>query len=340
VTEDVFSEARHYAVLVAGSGSIGRRHMRNLRSLGIQQIAVADPDPEQLEPMVAELGVTGYSDLSEALKEVRPDVVFVCSPPVFHVPQALDALAAGAHVFIEKPLSDSYERVDDLITEARRAERVVQVGYNLRFHPGYQRLARLVEEGAAGRILWASAEVGQYLPDWRPWQDYRHSYTARRELGGGIILDASHELDYLIGLLGRPTEIACMAGTVSDLDVDVEDCATILLRFPGRVLADVHMDFVQRSYSRSCKVVGEKGTIIWDFAAGKVRVFRSESEGWEILPVPCGPNDTYVEEVRHFLKCVAESGEPIVNLEQAAAVLKAALAAKAAARNGRVELLS
>ncbi len=114
--------------------------------------------------------------------------------------------------------------------------------------------------------------MGSYLPDWRPWQDYRDSYTASRELGGGIILDGSHELDYVSWLFGAPADLTCMAGKVSKLQVDVEDCATVLLRFSNGLQLDVHVDFVERFYSRGCVLAGENGKLQWDFNSNKVHV--------------------------------------------------------------------
>jgi predicted dehydrogenase len=292
-----------YSVLVVGAGSIGRRHMTNLRHLGSQKLAATDPDPGRLSPVVDELGVAGFPDLDEALRMVQPDVVFVCTPPAFHIEHALRAIRSGADVFIEKPLSHRLEGVAALRSEADKLARVVHVGYNLRFHPGIQTLKRLVEGGAAGRILWARAEVAQYLPDWRPWQDYRQSYTACHELGGGIILDASHEIDYMLWLLGPPSELTCMAGKVSELDVNVEDCATMLIRLRSGAQADVHMDFAQRTASRSCVVAGDRARLEWDNAENQVRILRPNAAP-EVIKYDFEANQMYLAEVENFFSCV------------------------------------
>jgi predicted dehydrogenase len=313
--------------LVLGIGSIGRRHCANLRALGVGRIDVFDPAPERCRPVVEELGATAYASFEDALA-AGPDVALVCTPPILHVEQALAALKAGCHVFVEKPISHSLERVEELEALARQGRRVVQVGYNLRFHPGLRILKGLLEDGTLGRPLWVQAEAAQYLPDWRPWQDYRASYTARRSLGGGILLDGSHEIDYLTWLLGRPSEVLCMAGRASDLEVDVEDCATLLLRFPSRTLAAVHLDFVQRSPSRWCKVAGERGTAHWSFFAREVRLTLADPAGSLSLPYAFDVNEMYVAELRHFLACAASGAEPEVTIEQARAVLELILHAK------------
>ena len=181
-----------------------------------------------------------------------------------------------------------------LLAEARRHDRNVQVGYNMRFHPGLQIFKELIDSGKIGRVLWLNVEAGQYLPDWRPWQNYRESYSARQELGGGIILDGSHELDYICWLLGWPTEVSCRAEHLVSLEVDVEDSAWIYLTFPERRRAELHLDFVQRSYTRTCKVVGETGTALWDFGSQEVRWFSADDPGWKSIPYKFEANDMYV----------------------------------------------
>jgi predicted dehydrogenase len=318
------------SVLVAGAGSIGRRHLGNLKKLGVNRLAACDPHPERLEYAASEFQAECFPTFESGLEQFRPDAVLVCTPPVHHVDQAMQALRAGAHAFIEKPLSDRMEGIAELREEAARRQAVVQVGYNLRFHPAIQKLKELVDAAAVGKILWAHVEAGSYLPDWRPWQDYRKSYTARRELGGGILLDGSHEIDYVTWLFGTPREVACMAGRVSQLDVNVEDCATVLLGFPGGPRADVHLDFIQRSYSRYCTLVGPEGKLHWDLMGNSVEVVRPGAEpettrfDWQI-------NDAYVAELAHFLDCARTDANPRFTLDDAILTLRVTLAARSAA---------
>lgn len=319
------------SILVLGTGSIGRRHLRNLRSLNVERIGAWDPNVEALEAVSHELQVATFPDPETALAEMRPEAVFVCSPPRFHVSQAAAALRSGAHVFVEKPISHVLDGVDDLIELAKSSEKVVQVGYNLRYHPVFLKVRELVKEGAVGRILRVRAEVGQYLPDWRPSQDYRTSYTARRAEGGGILLDASHEIDYVLQLLGCPSEIACMADTLSNLEVDVEDSAVVLLRFPAGVIADIGVDFVQRVYSRHGKAVGDRGTLAWDFCRGEVHLFTVETGAWEHLSLQADPNRAYLREAEKFLDRILAGDGSITHLEEARDVLKVALLARSSA---------
>ena len=333
-----------YRVLVVGCGSIGRRHATNLNSLRVRHLGFCDTSLEALKQCRDELRGEVFTEIfinyAEALQKFRPDIVLICTPPVYHVEQALAALQARAHVFIEKPLSHESSGIQALITEARRRDRNVQVGYNMRFHPGLKILKNLIDSGKIGRVLWLSAEAGQYLPDWRPWQNYKESYSARHELGGGIILDGSHELDYICWLLGRPTEVVCRAEHLSALDVDVEDSAWIYLSFPERRRAELHLDFVQRAYTRTCKVVGETGTALWDFTLQEVRWFSSEEPGWKSIPYSFEVNDMYVAEMVHFLESLGSGTGPLVDLEQGRDVILVVEAAKRSSAEGRPKALN
>ena len=318
------------SALIAGAGSIGRRHISNLRKLGLTKLAACDPHPERLEYVASEFQVECFPAIEVALDQFHADAVLVCSPPVHHVAQAMQALRSGAHVFIEKPLSDRIDGVEELRAEAANRGAVVQVGYNLRFHPAIQKLKELVEERVVGKILWAHVEAGSYLPDWRPWQDYRKSYTARRELGGGILLDGSHEIDYVTWLFGAPREVACMANHVSQLEVNVEDCATILMGFADGMRADVHLDFIQRSYSRYCTLVGPEGKVQWDLMGNSVQVIRPGKEA-EVTKFDFEINAGYVAELAQFIECARTGARPRFTLEDAILTLRIALAARASA---------
>jgi glutamate-1-semialdehyde 2,1-aminomutase/spore coat polysaccharide biosynthesis protein SpsF len=306
----------------------------------VRQLAFCDTSLDALERCRSEVSGESFTDCDDALRDFRPDVVFICTPPVFHVEQALAALHAHAHVFVEKPLSHESSAVQSLIAEARRTDRKVQVGYNLRFHPGLQILKELIESGKIGRVLWLNAEAGQYLPDWRPWQNYRESYSGREELGGGIILDGSHELDYICWLLGRPTEVICRAEQLSSLEVNVEDSAWIYLTFPERQRAELHLDFVQRAYTRNCKVVGEEGTAFWDFASKEVRWYPASEAVWKSVPYTFEVNDMYVTEIIHFFESIDSGTGPMIDLEQGRDVIRVVEAAKESSREGKPQSMT
>ena len=318
---------------VIGCGSIGQRHIRNLRSMGFLDIFAYDPVVSRLEETTRSLGVNACDSVESGLDR-KPSAVLVCTPPNLHVSIARQALTCGSHVFVEKPLGDSLDQIDALINESACRERILYVGYNLRFHAGLLRLKQLIEENTIGRVFSIHAEFGQYLPDWRPGRDYRACYTARGDMGGGVILDGSHELDYVRWLGEEVEAVCCVAGRLGALEMDAEDTAEITLRMKKGLLAHVHLDCIQRGYSRGCKVIGDTGTLVWDFKPG-IRFFNAEAGQWQAEAISPDVNDMYVEELKHFMLCTEGVARPTVDGKTGKRVLEIALAAKRSSREGR-----
>ncbi len=319
------------AFLVVGCGSIGQRHIRNLVSIGIEVLAF-DPNPDA-QPAAEESGATWIGTLESALAS-GPAAVLVCTPPHRHVEIGLLSIEAGAHLFVEKPISHELsDSLDQMLDAADRAGRVVMAGYNLRFHPGLMKLQSLVESGVAGELLTLRAEYGQYLPTWRPQADYRQGYFARESTGGGIILEESHEFDYVEWLGGDSSSVFVRAGRLSRLEIETEDTALAVLELEGGKLAEIHVDCVQRGYSRSCKYIGSEATILWDYARG-VTVTRDgqDDEFFEIVP---DPNEMYLSEIAHFIECVRGNASPPVDGRAARHTLEVVMAAKRSARERR-----
>jgi predicted dehydrogenase len=320
-------------ILIAGLGSIGCRHLRNLRGLGVDQILLYRSRPEPLKE-APELPV--FTDLSEALA-ARPEVVVVSNPNAFHLQVALPAAQAGCDLFIEKPLSHSWDGVEEFLATVRQRGVMTLVGFDLRFDPGLLKVKELLAAGSVGRVLTVQAQVGQYLPDWHPWEDYRRGVSARHATGGGVILDLIHELDYLLWLNGDVSQVACFADRVSSLEIETEDAAAILLRFANGALGTVSLDYLQRAPSRTCRIVGEAGTICWDYFAQEVRWYLADEARWHEYCYPeSDRNDRFLEEMRHLLACHKRLEQPKVDAVAGSQVLKLALAAKEAALTNRI----
>lgn len=323
-------------ILVVGCGSIGERHIRNLKMLSVDKIIACDTNPERLALIKDKYDVQEtYTELQEAMNQ-GIDAVLVCTQPSTHIPIALDAIDYKAHVFIEKPMSNNLDGVDELIKSASKDGLVICVGYNFRFHQGLKLVKDMLDRGEIGKILSARAEFGQYLPDWRPWQDYRQSYTAKKELGGGIILDGSHEIDYMRWLLGDAEEIFCFAGKISDLEVETEDVAGILMKFKSGAIGEIHLDFVRRDYSRTCEIIGEKGTIKWSYQDRFVKIYSVDAKKWKIFNIKTDPTDMYLQEMQHFIDCVKTGEKTLIDGEDGKNTLEIALLAKKSAETKEV----
>lgn len=337
--------------LFVGLGGIGQRHLRNLRQLRGGAVEVhafrvrrerhVVSDALQLvqgEDVESTYDVRVHDELDLALAQ-RPDVVFVTNPSSLHVDVARRALAAGAHVFVEKPLSDSLEGVGSLVDDARRAGLVGYVAYQLRFHPGFLRVKQVLAEGLLGRPLFAEATVGEYLPSFHPYEDYRRMYASRRELGGGVTLSQIHEIDFLMALLGRPERVFSMGGKLSSLEVDVDDVSSSLLEFrgpEGRALpVRLHQDFVQRPAERRLVIVGDGGKLEWSLSAKTLRRYGADgalSECHDYSELP--RNALFEAELSHFLRCVEGADSPCVSLASGAESLGVALAILESQRSG------
>jgi predicted dehydrogenase len=338
--------------LVAGLGGIGQRHVRNLRALvgptaEILAYRVRRDSPTLTDSLSVEPGssveekysLRVFDDLNAALGE-GPDAVLVCNPSSLHVQVALTAARAGCALFVEKPLSNTAEGTAELIDLVETKRLVGLVGYQMRFHPSLQRAHALLEAGAIGRVVAVRIEVGEYLPSWHTYEDYRQMYASRADLGGGVILSQIHELDYVYWLFGMPRLVFALGGHLTRLEVDVEDTASILMEctVDGRAIpVHVHQDYIQRPPSRTCEVIGDAGKIIIDLRQLTVTAFDAEGNITESSSNPgFERNQLFLDEMRHFLACLEGRETPRVSIRDGARSLRIALAAKQSMETGQV----
>ncbi len=321
-------------LLVVGLGSIGQRHVRNLRTLCGDTIDLSAfrvrKDGRVLGDrmsVVAEsgldehYGIRGHSSLRAALDE-RPDAVLVCNPTKLHLPVAYAAAERGAHLFIEKPLSHDLDGTDDLVQLARQQRLVVLVGFQMRFHPCFREARRMLSEDAIGRVVAARLMIGEWLPGFHPWEDYRTGYAAREDLGGGVVLTLIHEIDAALALFGMPKRVFSLGGHRSSLELNVEDFASTLLdcEVRGRpVSVHVQQDYLQLPGSRRWEILGDAGRIEIDLTVPSLT--RIDREGTaEIRTFPGFERNTlFLDEMRHFLACLDGCESPVASLTDAIA---------------------
>lgn len=318
-----------HTILVVGGGSIGKRHLRNLLSLGEKNVFVVEPNKERAQKEIEqEYNINTFRSLEEAFAEKEFTIAFICSPSIFHIEQALCCAQKGCDLFIEKPVSHSLDNIDALLQITQEKNLITMVGSNWKFYPSFQKMKELIDGGSIGKILSARCQFGQYLPDWHPWEDYRKGYSANKKLGGGILLD-SHEFDYLTWFLGGVNKLACFAGQVSDLEIDTEDVAEIILQFKNGAIGEIHLDYLQRFYRRNFEFFGENGSILWSANEKKVVLLEKDKEEQEfLLDENYDINTMYVEQTVHFLESVKNRNNTISSVESGAKVLQLICAAK------------
>jgi len=285
-------------ILVLGCGSIGKRHIANLLDLGVEVYAY-DKDLDKLENTLKEFNIRTFDFRSH---HIQMDAYVICTPTAYHIPFAFEALDHNAHIFIEKPISHNLQRVEELITKCREMNRVLMIGYQLRFNSALQHAKNIIKYGELGKLLSIRSVYGNYLPNWHPDEDYLKLYTGIEVAGGGIVRDASHEIDYVLWIADSSvTATKSMVSKVSDLEINVEDTADILLKFKNGIQANIHIDMVNRLYTRTCSLVFEKDT--WDI---------------ELKP----NNDDYINEMIHFVDCVKGYTQSIISGEDALKILQ------------------
>ncbi|MBP9694932.1 MAG: Gfo/Idh/MocA family oxidoreductase [Candidatus Magasanikbacteria bacterium] len=322
-------------LLVIGGGSIGKRHTKNLLALGVNNLVIVEPDQARALEIQKTLQVKVATSIEVACEQSAFDAAVICSPSRFHPEHALLCSEKGMHLFIEKPAAPSKEGIAALDVIAKNKKIITMVGSNWKFHPLFQKMKILIEDGVVGKILSARCQFGQYLPDWHPWEDYRRGYSANQKLGGGILLD-SHEFDYLTWFLGPVSTLISLSGKVSGLEIDVEDVAETILRFESGAIGEIHVDYIQRFYQREFEFFGETGSISWSAKDKKVVLESVGKDAQEfVLPADYDTNDMYVEEMKHFLHCVETNTQTITPLEQGIRVVELILAAKESNQNGR-----
>lgn len=339
-------------ILMIGLGSVGQRHVRNLRQLLDEKVEITayrtrkrpyvlteQASIEQGSNLEEKYNIRLYENMDEAMDQ-KPDAVFVCNPPDQHMLTALKAAQKGLNLFIEKPLAHSYEHVNELMELIQRQNLVALVGYQMRFHPCLRKLEELIKEKTVGNILAVRAELGEYLPGFHPYEDYRQMHESSKSRGGGVILSQIHELDYLYWLFGLPRRVFTVGGHLSKLEMDAEDMASILMEYniEGKSIPmHLHEDFIQRPASRICQVIGDEGKILADLRELTVKVFDRQGqlvetnyfEGFQ-------RNQLFLDEMNHFLECLQRKQTPLVTVREGAQSLRMALAARESLASGQV----
>lgn len=320
--------------LIAGFGSIGRRHFHNLLELGERDILFYRSHRSTL-PEDETAGFPVETDLDAALAH-RPDAVIISNPTALHLDVAIPAAKAGCAVLLEKPISHSLGQIEDFRAAVQQGGGPVLVGFQFRFHPTLRRAAQMIAEGQIGIPLAVRAHWGEYLPNWHPWEDFRKGYAARADLGGGVILTLCHPFDYLRMLLGEVESLWAFTPKASALDLPVEDTAEIGLQFTCGAVGSVHLDYLQQPPVHTLEVIGSAGTLRWNNADGSLSIYQPGKASWQVEMPPDGfeRNWLFLDEMRHFLAVARGEAEPFCTLEDGIRALEIAIAARQSAEAG------
>ena len=330
-------------ILIVGRGSIGLRHLKLARDyFPNAQIKVLT---HRLDGEVSEYSDGHFTKIEEAL-HFLPQIAVIANPATLHLEVAQKLVEIGTHIIIEKPLSTALSGIDKLIETIKRVDTVVLVGYNLRFDPSLQELRRLVHGGRIGQVLSVRSEVGQYLPSWRPGSEYRYGVSAKKSLGGGVLFELSHEIDYLRWIFGDFVWVNATLSRQSSLELDVEDTAHLTFGFtPNRdqtqLIGTLNLDFIRHDTTRTCTVIGENGSLRWDGILGKVDFFQEGNTDWvTVYQRSTNLIDTYRAEWRNFLESINGVETPGITVMDGLRVVELIMAARESSNSGNLVVLS
>ena len=306
-------------VLIVGYGSIGRRHLRLVRRLLPKsdiRVLIRTVIADEIK------GANGiFTNVEDACK-FNPQISVIANPAPFHLSMAKKMLHVGSHIFMEKPLANNLdlEGIINLFDICNGNDSIFFMAYNLRFMKSLQYFRERICEGRIGKVISLRCEAGSYLPDWRPDKDYRKSVTADHSLGGGVLLELSHELDYLQWIFGSIDWVMSVLGHQSSLEINVEDVAHIILGFESgcdetQLIGTISLDCMRRDPTRLCVAIGELGSLRWNGVSGDVDEFDPSIGSWKrIYHERIHKDDTYLAEWEHFISCVNGDSTPIISM--------------------------
>ena len=300
-------------ILVVGYGSIGKRHVQNLLKISGLEIIICTKQKINKPSKKIKL----FKSLKDCIKE-EPDIGIIANESNLHIQTAITLANTGMDLFIEKPLSNSLKESKELLKIIKKKKLVTQVGCQLRFHKCIKKIKEIILENKLGEIISIKVECGSYLPDWHPYEDYKKSYAAKDELGGGVVLTNIHEIDYLYWFLGGVKEIFSLTGNYSELKISADDFSTGIIKFNSGTIAEFHLDYFQKPEYRSCKIIGTKGTLIWDSDSNIIKLFDHKKDRWSIVFKwnNYDRNFMFKQEIIHFLKCVKNREKSINPIEK------------------------
>jgi predicted dehydrogenase len=321
---------------IIGFGSIGRKHYQVARKLYPDlEIHLVRPVSKQ-RPLNIEDSTKVFSRTEELIAE-GVDAAIICTPAPSHLESFSELICGGVPVLLEKPLTHNLESASRLLDlSTKHSETTVVLGYVLRHSLVARKFKDHLDAGSIGKLLFASIECGSYLPNWRPSEDYRMSVSARAEMGGGVLLELSHELDYANWFFGGFSSIYCVHRNTGTLNVDVEDLAEIMLTNHHGMTVRLHIDFCSRETLRQCSVFGSNGSLVANFIDGTVRTtIRGIPLLEQVANTVAEPDAMYFAQIRHFFNCIENGLSPLVTVLDGFHVLRMIDAARESNRDGK-----
>lgn len=297
----------HSKILITAAGSIGERHIRNLWQMGYRNLVVYRTRNLPFRDL-GDAKVEVVLDWQEAL-DSGAKAAFITSPTHLHMPQTLDSVRAGMHVFVEKPIAHQTKQLSELLALAEEHKKVIQVGYMLEFHPFLKEMKSYCDNQYFGKLISLESYWGDYLPNWHPWEDYKTSYAALTEMGGGVALTLSHELDTLMWLKNDlPNSYFMLKSNHEALHMQADNISEVIMRFEDGCMARAHMNYIEKKPKRRTILLFANGRLTFEYFKNSLVIedFLKDSIEPKILS-DFDRNDLFVSEARHFFKRIEDN---------------------------------
>lgn len=303
-------------IAVIGLGNIAYRHLKNIKSLFPDaRIMVISASGRTLD--AADLGVDTSGTSIEDVIAFNPDMAVVASPATYHADHVVALVSRGIPVMVEKPIAGNFAQAQSILSTLAQSKSSVAVGYILRYLGSAKAMKKAIEDEVVGRIYHVSVNVGQFLPDWRPGKSYQNSVSASAKLGGGVLLELSHELDYLRWLFGPLTLQFAHLCHSHELNLEVEEMADVLLTFGEGSVCSLHMDFLQKTVQRYCHVIGELGRLEWDIVTNSVLLTTPDGNEELYSDPGCDRNQMYLDLMREFVAAIEGKHKVAMHVQDA-----------------------
>lgn len=303
-------------VAVIGLGNIATRHRHNLKLL-FPKVELLAMSASGRIPEESISDCDGIATNIEELIKAQVELVIVASPAPFHAQHSIPFIEAGIPTLIEKPLTTTVEDAKAINQAIELYKTPVSIGYCLRYLPSAQKLKLLLEQETIGDIYNAHIEIGQYLPDWRPSKNYQDSVSAQKKLGGGALLELSHELDYAQWLLGPLKVKHSILRSSEELALDVEDMVDIFALTELGAVTTIHLDFLQRKAHRQCSFVGSKGRIDWDLILNQLTLITATEETVIYSDPKWDKNQMYLAMLEDFIQMIKNNEHGCIKFSEA-----------------------
>ncbi len=290
-------------VAIIGCGSIGQRHIQNLKKIGIKKISAFRTNKGYFKKISKKLNVNESSDWKQFLKTSN-DIAIISNPSSLHLPTVKKILNHTKGIFIEKPFSHNLKNTKNIINLMKKKKIVSFVGNNLLFHPIIKNIKKYLKNNDMGHLLGMQIQAGQYLPDWHSYEDYRESYYSRKDLGGGVLLTLIHEIEIALSFAGNAKEVSCYLQSYEPLNIDVESQAYLMIKHTNHSVSSIHLDYIQKNAHRSGLLTFENGWITYDFNKNIVITENINHKKEKIIwhDKKYDYNEMYIDELKRFIE--------------------------------------